>query len=87
MSRKIFIGKGARFFRVKPVVSINSILGNKKTAGVVDDQWGDSGKGKVIDLLADWAEIIERVTGGPNAGHTVHIDGRVYILHQIQVGY
>jgi adenylosuccinate synthase len=44
-------------------------------------QWGDTGKGKFVDLFADWADVIVRGTGGANAGHTICIDGETYIFH------
>ena len=42
---------------------------------IVGAQWGDEGKGKVVDLLARESDIVARYQGGPNAGHTVIADG------------
>jgi adenylosuccinate synthase len=53
---------------------------------VVGCQWGDEGKGKIVDLLAAHADIIARFQGGANAGHTIHVDGTKYILHLIPSG-
>ncbi len=53
---------------------------------VVGAQWGDEGKGKVIDLLSAKADIVARYQGGANAGHTVVIEGKKYILHLIPSG-
>jgi adenylosuccinate synthase len=53
---------------------------------VVGAQWGDEGKGKIVDVLAANATIIARYQGGANAGHTVHADGEEFILHQIPSG-
>ena len=53
---------------------------------VVGCQWGDEGKGKVVDLLAEKADIIARFQGGANAGHTVIAGGKKYILHLIPSG-
>ncbi|MEQ8766470.1 MAG: adenylosuccinate synthase [Planctomycetota bacterium] len=53
---------------------------------VIGLQWGDEGKGKVIDLLAQDAEVVVRYQGGCNAGHTVIVGGRKYVLHQIPSG-
>jgi len=53
---------------------------------VVGAQWGDEGKGKVVDYLAKDADIIARYQGGNNAGHTVVVDGEKYILHLIPSG-
>ena len=53
---------------------------------IVGSQWGDEGKGKVVDLLSEEAEIVARFQGGPNAGHTVVYKGEQTILHQIPSG-
>jgi adenylosuccinate synthase len=53
---------------------------------VVGSQWGDEGKGKIVDVLAAEASIIARYQGGANAGHTVHVEGEEFILHQIPSG-
>lgn len=49
-------------------------------------QWGDEGKGKIVDYLAEQYDIIARFQGGPNAGHTLVIDGKKYVLHTIPSG-
>ncbi len=53
---------------------------------VVGGQWGDEGKGKVVDLLAGRADVVARYQGGANAGHTVVVDGKEFILHLIPTG-
>jgi len=53
---------------------------------VVGSQWGDEGKGKVVDHLAQTANLVVRYQGGPNAGHTVCFKGKRVILHQIPSG-
>jgi adenylosuccinate synthase len=53
---------------------------------VVGAQWGDEGKGKIVDLLTAHFDIVARYQGGHNAGHTVIIDGRKYVLHLIPSG-
>lgn len=53
---------------------------------VVGAQWGDEGKGKIIDILAEEADIIIRYQGGNNAGHTVIIDGKEFIFHLVPSG-
>lgn len=53
---------------------------------VVGSQWGDEGKGKIVDVLADEADVVARYQGGANAGHTVHVGGEEFILHQIPSG-
>lgn len=53
---------------------------------VVGVQWGDEGKGKIIDILASRADVVVRSQGGNNAGHTVENNGEVYKLHLIPSG-
>ncbi|MEW6095545.1 MAG: adenylosuccinate synthase [bacterium] len=53
---------------------------------VVGAQWGDEGKGKVIDFLTNEADIVVRYQGGNNAGHTVIVDGQKIVLHLIPSG-
>ncbi|MFK7946575.1 MAG: adenylosuccinate synthase [Saprospiraceae bacterium] len=49
-------------------------------------QWGDEGKGKIVDYLANQYDIVARFQGGPNAGHTLKFDGKKYVLHTIPSG-
>ncbi|MBR2970249.1 MAG: adenylosuccinate synthase [Clostridia bacterium] len=53
---------------------------------LVGAQWGDEGKGKIIDILASKADVVVRSQGGNNAGHTVVVDGTTYKLHLIPSG-
>lgn len=53
---------------------------------LVGAQWGDEGKGKIIDVLTEDADVVVRTQGGNNAGHTVHIHGQKYILHLVPSG-
>ena len=53
---------------------------------LIGAQWGDEGKGKIIDVLTEQADIVVRTQGGNNAGHTVHIAGKKYILHLVPSG-
>ncbi|MFN4057871.1 MAG: adenylosuccinate synthase [Roseinatronobacter sp.] len=53
---------------------------------VVGAQWGDEGKGKIVDWLSERADIVARFQGGHNAGHTLVIDGTVYKLHALPSG-
>ena len=53
---------------------------------IVGCQWGDEGKGKIVDVLAEGVDIVARYQGGANAGHTVHVDEAEFILHQIPSG-
>jgi len=49
-------------------------------------QWGDEGKGKIVDLLASKYDIVARFQGGPNAGHTIQFDNNKFILHTVPSG-
>ena len=53
---------------------------------VVGAQWGDEGKGKVVDYLTDQADIVARFQGGNNAGHTVMFDDKTFVLRLIPSG-
>ena len=53
---------------------------------IIGCQWGDEGKGKIVDYLSQQADIVVRVQGGANAGHTVVVDGTKYIFHLIPSG-
>ena len=57
-----------------------------RTVVVVGAQWGDEGKGKLVDVLAEKADWVVRYQGGANAGHTVHIGDKSFVLHQIPSG-
>ena len=58
-------------------MSVNAIVGG---------QWGDEGKGKIVDLLSKGVEIVARYQGGANAGHTVYYNDNKIVLHQIPTG-
>ena len=53
---------------------------------LVGAQWGDEGKGKIIDVLTEKAEIVVRTQGGNNAGHTVFLGKKKYVLHLVPSG-
>jgi adenylosuccinate synthase len=57
-----------------------------RTLVVVGAQWGDEGKGKLVDVIAEGADWVVRYQGGANAGHTVHIGDTTVVLHQIPSG-
>ena len=59
---------------------------NTRTVVVVGAQWGDEGKGKLVDVIAERADWVVRYQGGANAGHTVKIGDRQFVLHQIPSG-
>ncbi len=53
---------------------------------IVGTQWGDEGKGKIVDLLAEYADVVVRFQGGNNAGHTMVVNGKQFISHLIPSG-
>src|SRR5213593_1416109 len=53
---------------------------------VVGSQWGDEGKGKIVDLLTERVDIVARYGGGPNAGHTICVGSRRFALHHVPSG-
>ena len=57
-----------------------------KSIVVLGTQWGDEGKGKIVDLLARDVDAVVRFQGGHNAGHTLVIDGQKTVLHLIPSG-
>ena len=57
-----------------------------KNIVVVGSQWGDEGKGKIVDWLSDQADVVIRFQGGHNAGHTLVIDGKVFKLRLLPSG-
>ena len=65
---------------VVPIVTM------KKTAVVLGAQWGDEGKGKIVDVLSEKFNVVARYAGGHNAGHTVIIKGKKFVLHLIPCG-
>src|SRR5579872_1294804 len=57
-----------------------------KTAVIVGAQWGDEGKGKIVDVLSEGFSVVARYAGGHNAGHTVIIKGKKFVLQLIPCG-
>jgi adenylosuccinate synthase len=61
-------------------------MANKQNLAIVGAQWGDEGKGKIIDILSDRFDVVARYQGGHNAGHTIRIGSQRFILHLIPSG-
>jgi len=61
-------------------------MANKRADLIVGIQWGDEGKGKIVDLMAQEFDAVARYQGGHNAGHTIWVDGVKYALHLIPSG-
>src|SRR5208282_4522794 len=88
-SRRSPKGKGGRFpplRRGKPKTNISSGYGIMSNVAVIGAQWGDEGKGKIVDWLSARADVIVRFQGGHNAGHTLVIDGKTYKLSLLPSG-
>jgi len=78
---------GARSPTREPILSESSSLVNKKQSAVIlGAQWGDEGKGKIVDVLSEKFDIVARYAGGHNAGHTVIIGGQKFVLQLIPCG-
>jgi len=76
-----------RFPSREPILSESSSLVNKKQSAVIlGAQWGDEGKGKIVDVLSEKFDIVARYAGGHNAGHTVIIGGQKFVLQLIPCG-
>src|SRR3989442_855578 len=57
-----------------------------KSTAIVGVQWGDEGKGKIVDLLSEKSDYVVRYQGGGNAGHTVVVNGEKFVLHMVPSG-
>src|SRR5690606_1438207 len=57
-----------------------------KSIAIIGAQWGDEGKGKLTDLLAEKSDLVVRYQGGHNAGHTIWVNGQKTVLHVIPSG-
>ena len=58
----------------------------KTNIAVLGAQWGDEGKGKIVDMLTPHFSAVARYQGGHNAGHTVYVNGKKFVLHLIPSG-
>ena len=58
----------------------------KTNIAVLGAQWGDEGKGKIVDMLTPHFSAVARYQGGNNAGHTVYVNGKKFVLHLIPSG-
>jgi adenylosuccinate synthase len=68
------------------IVSERKTVKKGKTAVIVGAQWGDEGKGKIVDVLSENFSVVARYAGGHNAGHTVIINGKKFILQLVPCG-
>jgi adenylosuccinate synthase len=72
--------------RPREIFLTESELKKGKTAVIVGAQWGDEGKGKIVDVLSESFSVVARYAGGHNAGHTVIINGKKFILQLVPCG-
>ena len=77
---------GSQRGRAGSTPATRSLRRHAGTSSIVGAQWGDEGKGKVIDLLAEQADVVVRFQGGNNAGHTIVRDGEKFKFHLIPSG-
>jgi len=62
------------------------VVNQRKSAVILGAQWGDEGKGKIVDVLSEKFSVVARYAGGHNAGHTVIIKGKKFVLQLIPCG-
>jgi adenylosuccinate synthase len=72
--------------KLPPFCSTELALKKGKTAVIVGAQWGDEGKGKIVDVLSENFSVVARYAGGHNAGHTVIINGKKFVLQLVPCG-
>jgi adenylosuccinate synthase len=77
---------GSALVRVPEISLMELELKKGKTAVIVGAQWGDEGKGKIVDVLSENFSVVARYAGGHNAGHTVIINGKKFILQLVPCG-
>jgi len=77
---------GSAFIRLPEISLMELELKKGKTAVIVGAQWGDEGKGKIVDVLSENFSVVARYAGGHNAGHTVIINGKKFILQLVPCG-
>ena len=61
-------------------------LSNPSNIAVIGMEWGDEGKGKIIDFLAEKADVVARFNGGNNAGHTIEVGNTKLVVHLVPSG-
>ncbi len=71
---------------MNPQTPSPSRAAHRQSAVILGAQWGDEGKGKIVDVLREKFDVVARYAGGHNAGHTVIIHGRKFVLQLIPCG-
>ena len=72
--------------KFRPRLERTFLVNKRKSAVVLGAQWGDEGKGKIVDVLSEKFDVVARYAGGHNAGHTVIIKGKKFVLQLIPCG-
>ena len=75
-----------RRLKICESISIDLAKSVAKVIAVIGAQWGDEGKGKIVDLLAERFDIVARYQGGHNAGHSVQVGDQSFVLHLLPSG-
>src|SRR6202789_3724892 len=70
----------------QPSLENTSVVNQRKSAVILGAQWGDEGKGKIVDVLSERFSVVARYAGGHNAGHTVIIRGKKFVLQLVPCG-
>lgn len=86
MAKNLRAQEGAAVNGGKDVIPHKVARAERVVTVVLGTQWGDEGKGKVVDMLATKADVCCRCQGGNNAGHSVHVDGKEYAFHLLPSG-
>lgn len=88
-SLSVGLSSGMAQFRVHRLLSrpLSDVSGyNSQVCSILGAQWGDEGKGKLVDILANHFDIVARFNGGSNAGHTLVVDGKKFAFHLLPCG-
>ena len=84
---RVFVLTRSTSFILRLQISVRELaLKRGKTAVIVGAQWGDEGKGKIVDVLSENFSVVARYAGGHNAGHTVIIGGKKFVLQLVPCG-
>src|SRR5438067_12625014 len=75
-----------RVFRPTQSLENTFLVSQRKSAIIVGAQWGDEGKGKIVDVLSEKFSVVARYAGGHNAGHTVIINSKRFVLQMVPCG-
>ena len=87
MNRLLKARSMVRQFSTESETTRNCVTGlNSKFCVILGSQWGDEGKGKLVDILAKDYDVCARFNGGSNAGHTIVVDGTKYAFHLLPCG-